>query len=1147
MAHNQFALLKSRRFLPLFATQFLGAFNDNVFKNALVILVTYAVAQRAGLDPQILVTLAAGIFILPFFLFSATAGQLADKYDKARLIRLIKAAEIVIMGGAALGFVLQSVPLLMTVLFLMGAQSAFFGPLKYGILPDQLKADELIAGNALVETGTFLSILAGTILGGLLVLTDGGLFIVSAVVLAVSALGWTASLFIPSTGSAEPALRVEYNFVAETWRIIRHSASRRDIFLSILGISWFWLVGATFLSQFPNLAKDVVGGNEEVVTLFLTTFSVGIALGSLLCNRLLKGEVSATFVPLGALGISLFSMDLFFASHALGSAGAGQALIGAATFLSTWAGWRVIIDLLLVAVSGGLYIVPLYAILQSRSEAEHRARNIASNNVMGALFMVLSALGTSGMLAFGFSVPAVILTVAVLNTAVGVYICGLLPGALVRATLRWLLDLCFRIEVRGLENYRKAGDRTLIVANHLSFLDAVLISAFVPERLTFAVNTHIAKRRLIKPFLALADTYAIDPTNPMATRALIEAVRENRKLVIFPEGRITVTGSLMKVYEGPGLVADKSGAEILPVRIDGAQYTPFSRLKGRVRLRLFPKIRVTFLEPRRFAIPQELKGRRRRQFAASKLYDLMTEMIFQSSDHRQTLFQSLIEARGVHGGGHLVLEDIERRPLSYRKLILASFALGRGMARTTRAGEHVGVLLPNMAATAVTFFALHAFGRVPAMLNFSTGSRNVLLTCRAAAIRSVYTSHRFVEAMGLGELVGALASEGVRVVYLEDLRRRLALPDLAFAFAAALAPRLAYRLAHRERDPDAPAVVLFTSGTEGTPKGVVLSHANLQANRYQVSARIDFGPTDVVFNALPMFHSFGLTCATLLPVLSGIRTFLYPSPLHYRIVPKLIYDTNATILFGTDTFLSGYARFAHPYDFYTVRYVFAGAEKLREETRRLWSERYGVRIFEGYGATETAPALAMNTPMESCTGSVGRLMPGITHRLEPVPGIDDGARLLVSGPNVMRGYLFADAPGVLSPPEGGWYDTGDIVALDEAGYLFIRGRAKRFAKIGGEMVSLAAVEGYLSELWPGHVHAVVNLPDTRKGEQLVLVTDHPGATREAISAHARAAGFSELSVPKPIVTVDKVPLLGTGKIDYVRVKELAAAELAPAA
>ncbi|NIR32666.1 MAG: acyl-[ACP]--phospholipid O-acyltransferase [Gammaproteobacteria bacterium] len=1140
-------MLKTRRFLPLFATQFLGAFNDNVFKNAVVILITYAFAERAGLNPQILVTLAAGIFILPFFLFSATAGQLADKCDKARLIRVIKAAEIVIMGGAALGFALESVPLLMTVLFLMGAQSAFFGPLKYGILPDQLEEDELIGGNALVETGTFLSILAGTILGGLLVLTEGGLFVVSALVLGVSALGWTASLFVPGTRAAQPALRIDYNFVAETWRIIRHAASRRDIFLSILGIAWFWLVGATFLSQFPNLAKDVVGGNEELVTLFLTTFSVGIAGGSLLCNRLLKGEISATFVPLGALGISLFSLDLFFASRAAGPAGADPALIGAAAFLSTWAGWRMVIDLLLVAVSGGLYIVPLYAILQSRSEAGHRARNIASNNVMGALFMVVSALGTTAMLALGFSVSAVILTVAVLNTAVGVYICGLLPGALVRAILRWLLDLFFRIEVRGLENYRKAGEKTLIVANHLSFLDAVLISAFVPERLTFAVNTHIAKRRLIKPFLALADTYAIDPTNPMATRALIEAVREKRKLVIFPEGRITVTGSLMKVYEGPGLVADKSGAQILPVRIDGAQYTPFSRLKGKVRMRLFPKITLTFLERRRFEISEELKGRRRRQFAASKLYDLMTEMIFQSSDHQRTLFQSLIEARRVHGGGHLVLEDIERQPLSYRKLVLASFALGRGIARATRPAEHVGVLLPNMAATAVTFFALHAFGRVPAMLNFSTGSRNVLLACRAGAIRSVYTSRRFVETAGLGELVGGLEGEDVRVVYLEDLRRRLSLLDRALAFAAALAPQLACRLAYGERDPHASGVVLFTSGTEGAPKGVVLSHANLQANRYQVSSRIDFGPTDVVFNALPMFHSFGLTCGTLLPVLSGIRTFLYPSPLHYRIVPQLVYDTNASILFGTDTFLSGYARFAHPYDFYSVRYVFAGAEKLRDETRRLWSERYGVRIFEGYGATETAPALAMNTPMENRPGSVGRLMPGIAHRLEPVGGIHEGGKLLVSGPNIMRGYLFAETPGVLSPPEGGWYDTGDIVALDDDGYVFIKGRAKRFAKIGGEMVSLAAVEGFLSQLWPEHVHAVVNLPDAKKGEQLVLVTDHPGANREEIIAHARQAGFSELSVPKSIVAVDKVPLLGTGKMDYVRIKELAAARLDRAA
>lgn len=1137
MTQNQFALFRTRRFLPLFITQFLGAFNDNVFKNAMVVLVTWRLAAGADLDAQVLVPLAAGIFILPFFLFSATAGQLADKYDKSRLIRYIKLAEIIIMIAGAAGLLLGNVAFLMVVLFLMGTQSTFFGPIKYGILPDQLGEHELMGGNALFAAGTFLAILVGTILGTEVVLGERGIAVVSVIVIAVAAVGWISSLYIPATTPALPDLGVSYNFITQTWQILRHAAGQRDVFLCILGISWFWFVGGTFLAQFPPFTKDVIGATERVLTILLTAFSVGIGIGSLVCNRLLKGEVHATFVPLGALGITVFTIDLYFATlHPLSPS--PEELIGLGTFLSTFAGWRVVADLALIAICGGIYIVPLNAILQHRSEVEHRARNIASNNVMNALFMVVSAIGIVVMLELEFTIPQVFLTIAVLNAAVAVYITKLLPGALVRAVIAWLLDLFYGVRVHGLDNYRKAGDRVLIVANHQSFLDAPLIAAFVPDELTFAVNTQIAKQRILKFFLSLADTFPVDPTNPFAMRALVGKVKEKRPVVIFPEGRITVTGSLMKVYEGPGMIADKAGADVLPVRIEGAQYTPFSRLRGKVRIRWFPKITVRFMAPLKLSIPEEIRGRRRRHYAGNLLYDVMSDMVFRSSNYRRTLFQSLLDARRVHGGRHVVFEDIQRQPLSYNRLITGSLVLGRKIVQGTEPGDRIGMLLPNMVATAVCFFALQAFHRVPCMLNFSTGARNVVLGCQTALIETVYTSRQFVEAAKLAAMIEAVEKAGVRVVYLEDLRGRISILDKLSGLVLARMAGIYYALVNRKRDPDAPCVVLFTSGTEGAPKGVALSHTNVQANRYQVSSRIDFGPSDIVLNALPMFHSFGLTCGTLLPLLAGLRTFLYPSPLHYRIVPELAYDTNASIMFGTDTFLSGYARFAHPYDFYSMRYVFAGAEKVKDETRRVWSERFGLRVFEGYGATETAPALAMNTPMHNRPGSVGKLLPGIEHRLEPMPGIEDGGRLLVRGPNVMAGYLKIDNPGVLEPLEDGWYDTGDIVTIDEDGYVHIQGRAKRFAKIGGEMVSLSAVEGFVSKLWPEEAHAVVSIPDDRKGEQLVLVTERADAKREDLTGYARANGIAELSVPRTIVPVDKLPLLGTGKVDYVAIKSL---------
>jgi acyl-[acyl-carrier-protein]-phospholipid O-acyltransferase/long-chain-fatty-acid--[acyl-carrier-protein] ligase len=1127
------SLLRTRRFLPLFIAQFVGVLNDNVFRSALVILVTYRLVDDAGSTAQ-LTAAAAGIFILPFFLFSATAGQLADRYDKAALIRLVKVSEIALVALAAWAFLTASTPLLFGVLFLMGLHSTFLGPLKYAILPQHLRHDELIAGNALIEAGTFLAILIGTIVGGSLVLSDQGIPLVLGVLAALAVTGLAASFAIPAAPSAAPGLPIRVNIVAATAEMMRYAGSRRDLFLSILGISWFWLVGATFLSQVPAFVKDGINGNPQVVTLLLTVFSIGIGLGSLLCNRLLKGEVSARHVPFGALGISAFAFDLWAATSSIAPA---TATLSVAEFVAQPAHWRILADLLLIAVCGGLFIVPLYALLQERSEESHRARVIAANNIVNALFMVAGAIAVTALLGAGLSVPQLFLTVAAINLGVAVYICGLLPDELVKAMLAWVLRLAYRVEIRGIENYRAAGPRALVVPNHTSFLDAAILGTFLPGRPMFAVNTFIAQRLWVRPFLRLVNAFPVDPTNPLAMKSLVRAVEAGNKCVIFPEGRITVTGALMKVYEGPGMVADRADAPLVPVRIDGAQYTPFSRLKGKVRLRLFPKIVVTILPPRRVEVDPALKGRARRRAIGRRLYDVMTDVMFETSLRRETLFEALSDARAIHGGHAAILEDIQRQPLTYRRLITGSFALGSALRRHAKEGERVGVLLPNATAAAVTFFALQAEGRVPAMLNFSTGAQAMRAACQAAELRIVISSRRFIELAKLQDLVAALEAQ-VRFIYLEDVRRDLSLVDRLRGLAASVSPRRAHRRRTRAT-PDSPAVVLFTSGSEGLPKGVVLSHANILSNCRQLAAVVDFNRADIVFNALPLFHSFGLTGGLLLPVLSGVRTFLYPSPLHYRIVPEMVYETNATIMFGTDTFLSGYAKAANAYDFYSVRYIFAGAERVKDETRRIWSEKFGLRILEGYGATETAPVIATNTPMHFKAGTVGRLLPGLCHRIEPMPGVGQGGRLLVSGPNVMLGYLRSEAPGIIETPRDGWYDTGDIVEIDDEGYIRIVGRAKRFAKVAGEMVPLNAVEELVGTLWPGVGHAVIALPDPRRGETLVLVSEQENARRAELLAHAQARGVPEIFVPRTILFAKKLPLLGSGKTDYPAVKALA--------
>jgi acyl-[acyl-carrier-protein]-phospholipid O-acyltransferase/long-chain-fatty-acid--[acyl-carrier-protein] ligase len=1136
MAATQLNLLGSKRMLPLFITQFLGAMNDNLFKVALVTLLTY----RAYVDPgttNILVVIATGLFILPYFPLSATAGQLADKVERKRLVTYIKLWEVGVMVLAAIGFTLDGaafVAFQYSVLLLLGVQATFFGPVKYGILPDLLRADELMGGNALIEAGTFLAILIGTIAGGILILVPGGLTIVPAALLVIAIGGWAASLFIPRTGRPSSSLRINPNIVAETRSVIDYVLRRRDLRLAVIAISWFWLIGSVFLSQFPLFAKTTLGADNDVQTLFLAMFSVGIGAGAMLCGRLLRGEVSARLTPVGAVGMTLFTVDLYFASfHAVG--GSGGTLVGIGQFLSHPANWRVCVDLLAIALCGGIFTVPLYALLQARSEESHRSRVVATNNIVNALFLVIGAIVTAIMGALHLSVPEIFLCVGIANLAAAIVVIRLVPGVLLKAIAATLFRLLYRVEVKGIENFHAAGPRVVIVANHLSFLDGPILAAMLPVKASFAIYAPIARKWWIKPFLRIVEPVPIEPSNPFSAKTMIRAVEAGRPCVIFPEGRITVTGALMKVYEGPGTIADKAGAMLLPVRIDGPQYTPFSRLGGKIRRRWFPKVTITFQAPRRLAMPTELRGRARRRRLGLELYDIMSNLMFETSDTGRTLYDALLDARDRTGAAHIAIEDLDRQPLSYGRLVVGSLLLAKRLEPGTERGEKVGLLLPNAVATVATFFALQRIGRVPAMLNFSTGAHGMTAAATLAGLRTIVTSRRFVERARLAEAIAALG-EGRRIVYLEDVRQTIGTLDRIGGFFAAHFARQSYR--RNAPDPDSPAVVLFTSGSEGSPKGVVLSHRNIIANCRQVAARVDFTASDIVLNALPIFHSFGLTGGLVLPLISGVRSFLYPSPLHYRIVPEICYDTNATILFGTDVFLTGYGRAANPYDFYSVRYVFAGAERVRDETRRVWTEKFGLRILEGYGATETAPVLATNTPMHFRAGSVGRLLPGITPRLEPVAGIDEGGRLHVTGPNVMLGYIDPQDPSSINPPPDRWYDTGDIVAIDEEGFVRILGRVKRFAKVAGEMVSLGAVEEQAAALWPTFHHTALALPDPRKGEQVVLATDNPDATAEALSDHLRARGVAEVMMPRRVLKVPAIPQLATGKPDYPAVQGL---------
>ena len=703
---------------------------------------------------------------------------------------------------------------------------------------------------------------------------------------------------------------------------------------------------------------------------------------------------------------------------------------------------------------------------------------------------------------------------------------------LLRAVMRWL----FKVEVRGAVAQLRA-ERLLIIANHQSFLDGLLLGLFLPYNAVFVVHTTVAKQWGFRVILSLVDYLAVDPGNPMAMKGVIKAIESGRPVVIFPEGRITVTGSLMKVYEGPAFVAARTGATIVPVRLEGATRSYFSRTSGVMKKQFFPRISLTVLPPAQIPMPDVPSAKLRRKKAGEAMRKIMQDMLFASAPQR-TLFGALLDAMHEHGRATRVMEDMRQIEMSFAEILRATLALGRMSARLAPQDARIGVLLPNLGTTVCLIIGISAFQRVPAMLNYSAGAQGMLDACTTAQVQVVITSRKFLETAKLTDTVAAM--RGIRWVYLEDLQSTFSWLDKLWLVAFA---QWLPRLATGKIEPEASAVVLFTSGSEGKPKGVVLSHRAMLANVAQISAVIDFSPADKFMCVLPIFHAFGLTAGAILPLVTGTKLFLYPSPLHYKIIPEIIYDRNCTVLFGTSTFLGHYAKHANPYDFYRMRYVVAGAEKLNEEVRKVWFEKFGIRILEGYGATECAPVLAVNTPMAYLPGSVGQLLPGMAYRIEPVPGIEGGGVLHVSGPNLMSGYYLYDHPGALAPPQSsigaGWYNTGDVVEVDAAGFITIKGRVKRLAKIAGEMVSLEMVEKIAIQAAPEHQHAAVNQADVQRGEALVLYTTDSLLSRERLLGVARANGNPEIAVPKKILVLEAIPLLGTGKTDYVTLKKMA--------
>ncbi len=1135
-------LFKNKKFLPLLASGFLSSVNESFIRTVFVFFVTY---KMTAPNPLMMI-LAVILYAVSFSGATIYAGQFADKLSKTTVLRWLRLAEIGIMVAALISLSLDSKLLLLGILISIGMLTACLRVIDYSVITELVVQKKLNTGNALIKMARIFAMGCASLLMVSVLKFDVAYFMICGLGFALSVIGFLITLQLPNLAPADENAVIYKNPIKAFGFVSEKLKHRFNMWSYLVGIAWFWMLAAVVFAFSAEYGRTILHARWSVV-MFLTTgvFVVGYIIGGLLCVRLSKKGNLGAYTSVVGLLVSFFLGDAIWASYAI----KGIAVAKDISIAMLWTNWqycRVVFDVLMLGGLSAMFMIPFYALLQIKTPASMMGRLMSFSNMINATAVMSAFLIVLSLRMISIGILEILMLFAVANVFVAIYMVRLLPVESRRRVFRAVFKTLFNAKIEGLENLEKAGPRALIITNHTSYLDVLLISAFVNRKIVFAVSDRLIEKTLVKFMTNLMDVRPLDPHNPLAVKYMAEQLQQDELCMILTEGLIEGGNTRMKIYEGPAMMAVKGNAPILPIRIDGVGHTFFSRVLGKqTDFRFFPDVTLTVLPPVSFNFPDNMPTREVREKSSSRLYNILADMSFDSCEKSRPLFLAFAQSMKMVGRFKPVLEDTTRKPVKFMVMFLKAFVLGRLMNRALPNEKYVGLMMPTSNAAALSILGLHAFGKVPAMINFTSGPKQVVSTCQTIGLKTIVTAKKVVALAKLDHLIEAVQSEGINVLYLEDLQPTLTLGDKLFGVFGALCPIKAYKkCVGTMPDPHDAAVVLFTSGSEGLPKAVFLTHYNLLSNAYQVLSRFDVFPTDVMLNCLPMFHSFGLGAGMVLPLLVGIKVVLYPTPLHYRIIPEICASTKATIFFGTDTFLAGYAKCANPYDFNSLRIVVAGAEKVKDETRKIWSEKFGVRILEGYGATECSPFVSVNTFLHQRKDTVGRLFPGMEYELKPVEGIKEGAELWLKGPNIMQGYMRHNDPMHLDPPAGGWYDTGDIVAIDEDGYIFIKGRCKRFAKIGGEMVSLLSVEKVIEQKWPGFIYGAVNIPDPKKGEQIVLITTCKDITKDGMISAFKAAGVTELGIPSKVITTDEPPLLGTGKFDYVTAKEMALKETA---
>lgn len=1119
-------LLKSGGFQAFLWTQFLGAFNDNFFK---MIVSLFAVDAAAGSGGSgFYLSLAGALFILPFFLFSGYAGHLADVYNKRKVLIVSKSFEILAMGVAIFAFWTGRIELMLGILFLMALQSTFFSPAKYGILPEMLPYKDLSRANGLLEMSTFLAIILGASIGGFIfAVLKGRLEWIGFIALTIAVIGTFASFGIskvPPSGARKP---FRLNPWAEILIGVKRLYKDRPLWLAVVGISYFWFLGALLQMTMLLLGKEVMGLDDQWVGILLAFLAIGIGAGSLAAGRLSGDKIEPGLVPIGSVGMGVFSILLSVA----------KVSYPATSF-----------TLFLLGFSAGLFIVPLYAFIQQKSGHEEKGRVLATNNFMGTGGILLA----SGVLylfrdLLQIQADGIILIFGFFTFLVTIYSVRTVPEFLTRFILWIFTRAAYRIRVGGHENIPVEGP-ALLVCNHVSFVDPFIVGSCVNRFIRFIITRPYYEIGTLQWFFRLMKAIPIsDRSRKDILKSLDQArdeLRQGNLVCIFAEGGISRTGNILPFKRGFEKIIEGMNVPVIPVHLDRLWGSIFSFSGGRFFYkwpgRIFRPVTVSFGRP----MPSAVKAWDVRQ-AVMELRGEAARYRREPEDLLHLRFMKMAKRRW----SSLCMADSTGKELTYGRTLVGALLLARWIKRRCPDDPVVGLLLPASVAGGVANIAALMAGKVPVNLNFTAGREAMASAVQESGIRMILTSRKFLEKARLDETKG--------MVFLEEVMREMTpLQKIVTALMARLFPAFLLQRFFRleKRRPDDLATIIFSSGSTGVPKGIMLSHHNILSNIEGFSQVFNITGRDKLMGVLPFFHSFGFTGTLWFPLISGFGAVYHPNPVDAKTIGEMVSRYRATIMLSTPTFCEAYLKKCTAEEFSSLRYVIVGAEKLRGSLARAFKEKYGLDLLEGYGCTEMGPVVSVNVPdvvdgshrqTGFKPGTVGHPIPGVTVKVvdpdtgKPLPFGEEGM-LLVRGPGRMTGYL-GQPERTKEVLQEGWYMTGDIASIDEDGFITITDRLSRFSKIGGEMVPHIKVEDTINRLLGDAISLVTAIPDKDKGERLVVLHTHKDVTADEIWKKLCRMEIPRLWIPRreDIHYIEAIPTLGSGKVDMKQIRMIA--------